>query len=145
MMPRFKREFWKYFLQSNMTAKPCDSNYSWTPWYPQGLGEHVWNFPSICPAFLEKNGFKGFRVNPIWLPNHVTYDIKCGELFFPHGVMPVKFRLDLFSHFGEDFWRIYYFLFLIWLLKHDRWHNILFFCWPIYPEMTLKNLNTDWM
>ena len=48
-----------------------------------------------------------FQVNPIWLPNHVTYDIIC-VTFVPHGkaVICVKFRLDLFSLFREeDFWR----------------------------------------
>ena len=38
------------------------------------LGEHVAGFPSFCPAVLEKI-FVGFRVNPIWLPNHVNYDV----------------------------------------------------------------------
>ena len=35
----------------------------------------------------------------------MTYDIICGELFVPHGeaIIPVKFRLNLFSHFREDF------------------------------------------
>ena len=30
----------------------------------------------------EEDFFIGFRVNPIWLPNYVTYDIICVNLLF---------------------------------------------------------------
>jgi len=50
-------------------------NYSWTNLDTQAWRTFVWSFPSICPAVLEKNIFKGFRINPTWLPHHVTYDV----------------------------------------------------------------------
>ena len=49
------------------------------PW----LGEHLCGFPSICPAVLEnKIFFIAFLVNPIWLLNHVNYDIIYVNLLF---------------------------------------------------------------
>ena len=82
----------------------------------------MWSLPSIFPAGLEKKIFIGFGVNPRWLPNHVTYDIMC-EPFVPHGwaVIHVKFRLDLFSYFREDFFLT------IWLPNHATDDVIIFF------------------
>ena len=47
--------------------------------------------------------FIGVGVNPIWLPNHVTYDvIRVNLLFLMDRWSYVKFRLDLCSHFREE-------------------------------------------
>ena len=86
-----------------------------------------------------------FRVNPIWLPNHVTYDVTCVNLLFLMDRRSyVWFHLDLFSHFKEDFCR-----FLktttIWLPNGVTEDVINIFGGPFYPEMTLKIFHTDQM
>ena len=88
----------------------------------------MWSLPSICPAVLEKKIFICFGVNAIWLANHLTHDITC-EPFVPHGqeVIRVKFCLDLFSHFREDFWTFKKKKNNMAAESQDRWRHELFF------------------
>jgi len=62
----------KIFIQSNMAARPCDlSIICEFPDIPKAWKTFMLHFPSICPDVLDKI-FEGLKVNPIWLPNHVT-------------------------------------------------------------------------
>ena len=58
-------------------------NYSLTNLYTQGLGNICVKFPLDLSCHSGKEYFFiGFRVNPIWLPSHVTTDVMCVNLLF---------------------------------------------------------------
>ena len=49
-------------------------------------GEHFCEVsPRSVQLFWRRRFFICFRVNPIWLPNHVTYDVICVNLLFLMG------------------------------------------------------------
>ena len=78
-----EKTLFNIFLQCNMAAKTCDQSIIPSQTFtPKDWRTFLWNFPSICPVVLEKKIFVGFRVNPIWLPNHVTYDITWVNVLF---------------------------------------------------------------
>ena len=90
----------------------------------------MWSFPLISPAVLEKKMFEGFRVNSIWPPNHVTYQLEINKLvkgclaesvceFLPQSVWP--------------FWRRIFLKFINFQSKMadepcDLWHEKFKFC-----------------
>ena len=57
-------------------------NYSFTNFYTQGLENIPVKFPLNLSSRSGEEDFVGFRVNPIWLPNHVTYDITWVNVLF---------------------------------------------------------------
>ena len=147
---RYKKNcFLKIFAQSNMAARPWDlSIICEYPGIPKAWGTFVWSFPSIYPDVLEKKiFFIGFRVNPIWLLNHVTSDVIlwtfCSSWIdghtctvSPRSVQPLQRRCLKVLKKTKT----------IWLPNHvtDDVINF-FFCGPFYPSMTLKNFHTDQM
>ena len=94
--------FFKILAQSNMAARPCDlSIIHEQPGIPKVWGTCVWSFPSICPADLEKV-FKGFRVNTIWLSNHVTYNVISHMVWQPYWIYPETYKNLLLQNGSTD-------------------------------------------
>ena len=91
----------------------------------------VWSFPMIWPAILEKM-FEGFRVNSIWPPNHVTYQLEINKLvkgclgesvceFLPQSVQP----------FWRRFLKFIYFQSKMAEEPCDLWHHKFIFCFQL--------------
>ena len=91
-------------LESNMAAKQCDLSIIHEQTYIHNCWAILlWSFPLICWAVLQKKMFEGFRVNSIWPPNHVTYQLEINKLvkgclgesvceFLPQSVQPFRWR-----------------------------------------------------
>ena len=73
-----------FFSIQNGCQSMCPIIYSLTNLDTHGLGNTCVKFPLDLCSRSGEDFFMGFRVNPIWLPNHVTYEIMC-EPFVPHG------------------------------------------------------------
>ena len=114
---RRKEKNFNIFLQSSMAAEPHDlSIILYHPSIPMSCGTCLWSFPSICPAILEI--FEGFRVNPKWLPDHVTYDIIVFKLYSAWIVYHLcTVSLRSVKRFCRRFF-YYFFEKTIWLPNH---------------------------
>ena len=87
LIKQFQRKHYLIFFFNPLWLlnKPCDVSIIFlTNLYTQGLG-------NICVKFLldlsshsgeEDFFFIGFRVNSIWLPNHMTDDVICVNILF---------------------------------------------------------------
>ena len=76
--------------------------------------------------------FIGFQVNPTWLPNHVTYDVKCANLLFPWicGQM-CKVSPRSVQPLQRRFLKIVFKKNNIAAESRDRLHHQFFFLWTI--------------
>ena len=86
-MKQFKRNnFSKYFRSIQYGCRTMwPINYSWTPWYPQGLGNMWVKFPlDISSHFGEEDFWRFSCKKTMWLPNHVTDDVI--NFFPPHNL-----------------------------------------------------------
>ena len=90
----------------------------------------MWSFPLICLAVLEKKMFEGFRVNSIWPPNHVTYQLEINQLV--KGCLGESV-CEFFPQYVQPFWRRRLLKFINFQSKMadepcDLWHHKFIFC-----------------
>ncbi len=85
----------------------------------------MWSFPLIWPAVLEKKMFEGFRVNSIWPPNHVTYQLEINKLL--KGCLGESV-CEILPQSVQPFWRRRFLKFINFQSKMadepcDLWHH----------------------
>ena len=114
-----------------MAAKPCDplirnkQNY-----IHYSCAIRMWSFPLIWPAVLEKKMFESFRVNSIWPPNHVTYQLEINKLV--KGCLGESV-CEILPQSVQPFWRRRFKKFINFQYKMtdepcDLWHHKFTFC-----------------